>query len=242
MLMPYLSLRPPSQSRRPLQSGAAARTTDLPLRSDRVETLLSSAYFLETKNALLSVAAEGSSSVIPAFFSSGWASAIDCVGVGEGHRRGVAAVVGAVEELEDAADVLGNDVDALGEHLHVDVAGADELHLRGVARLLQHAGVEVGDDLGLGEVLARDRTTPRPRRTASYRVSAAVVLLSELPRSRRAGRRRPSRLPRRGNACSFALTFCVPRLRRACPVPLFVRGQEVAIIPQRWGGRERPSG
>ena len=41
--------------------------------SDSVVTWLSSEYFWVTKNALVSVAADGLSSVIPAFFSSGWA-------------------------------------------------------------------------------------------------------------------------------------------------------------------------
>ncbi len=63
-----------------MQSGAAARTTDFPFMSERVETLFASAYSLVTKNALLSVAGDGSSSVIPAFFNSGWASVIDWSG------------------------------------------------------------------------------------------------------------------------------------------------------------------
>ncbi len=222
ILMPYWRSRPPSQSSRPLQSGAAARTTDLPLRSDRVATLFSSAYFLVTKNALVSVAAEGLSRVMPARFSSGLGVGDGLGRVGRAYRLGVRAVVGAVEELEDAADVLGDHVDALGEHLHVDVAGADQLDVGCVAGLLQYAGVQVGDD-------TRPRlkfwpemvTTPATGgRAAGAPVSPAVVLLEPLPQPATRRTALTAAAPVRNRRECMDLTFCVPRSSSArvrCP-------------------------
>lgn len=77
MSMPYVSVRPPSQSGRPSQSGAAARTTLVPSRSDSALTPSLSAYSWVTKKALVSVASDGSSSVMPASSSSEEAASMD---------------------------------------------------------------------------------------------------------------------------------------------------------------------
>ena len=158
--MPYSSESPPSQSRRPSQSGAAARVTDLPSRSESDVTPSDSLYSFVTKKALVSVAGEMSSSVMPAASSRSAPSAASSAPVTGLERLGVAAVLLGVEEVDDATDVFRHDVDAVGEGRHVGVARVDQLGLDGVAGVLEQLLVHRGDERGLGEVLAGDRDRP----------------------------------------------------------------------------------
>ena len=76
--MPYSSESPPSQSRRPSQSGAAARVTDWPSRSESVVTPSDSLNSWVTKKALVSVAGDRSRSSMPASSSSEAPSEASC--------------------------------------------------------------------------------------------------------------------------------------------------------------------
>ena len=105
----------------------------------------------------MSVASERSSRVMPCFSSSALPWSASSWPSPGGERLGVLAVLGGVEEVDDAADVLRDDVDALRERRHVGVPGVDELDVGAVAGLREQLVVHRGDQRGLGEVLARDR-------------------------------------------------------------------------------------
>ena len=72
------------------------------------------------------------------------------------ERLGLVAVGLGVEEVDDAADVFGDDVDVAGEGRHVGVARVDQLGVHRVAGVLQELLVHRGDEGGLREVLPGD--------------------------------------------------------------------------------------
>ena len=79
------------------------------------------------------------------------------VGVGAGDRGGVLAVGLAVQRLGERGEVVGRDLHvALLQRVEVDVAGAEVLHAGLEALLVEERLVELGHDVGLGELLADD--------------------------------------------------------------------------------------
>ena len=92
--------------------------------------------------------------------------------VGARHRSGVVAVGLAVERLGERGELVGGDLHpALLQGAEVAVAGTELLDVGVEALLVEEQLVELGDDVGLGEVLADDGDGLVLRR--SGRVAAA---------------------------------------------------------------------
>ena len=212
-------MSPPSQSARPSQSCGAPSLIGWPsaARSDSVVEVVGVGEVLGDEEGVLVGRLRRRQDRDALLLGQRLERRERGVGVVARHQLGVGTVLLGVEEVGDAGEVVGDDVDVAAAQLgQVDVARGDQLGLHGVALVLEELLVDRGQHLHLGEVLAADDDRALVGAAAGPLSSLGAGVLERVARRRPAVARSSADAAVRPECASDAhgcTTFCVPRSR-----------------------------